>query len=49
MLQAALFVGFSSAASILFVSRLFVFPYYIGTAIIVGVLDFLSFFYMHFG
>ena len=31
MLQAALFYGFTSAAAILLVSRLFVFPYYIRT------------------
>ena len=48
MLQAALFYGFTSAATILLVSRLFVFPYYIRTSIIVGVL-FLYVFCMHFG
>ncbi|MFZ0579008.1 MAG: hypothetical protein WAM41_16035, partial [Psychrobacillus psychrotolerans] len=36
MLQAALFYGFSATALILLVSRLFVFPYYLRTSIIVG-------------
>ena len=36
MLQAALFYGFSATAIILLVSRLFVFPYYLRTSIIVG-------------
>ncbi|WP_391208255.1 hypothetical protein [Psychrobacillus sp. L4] len=44
MLQAALFVGFSSAAAILLVSRLFIFPYYIRTAVIVGVIGFVAVF-----
>ncbi len=36
MLQLALFYGFTTASAILFVSRLFVFPYYYRTSIIVG-------------
>lgn len=44
MLQAALFYGFASAAAILLVSRLFVFPYYIRTAMIVGSVIFISVF-----
>jgi hypothetical protein len=44
MLQAALFSGFTFAATILLVSRLFVFPYYIRTAAIVGAICFVTVF-----
>ena len=44
MLQAALFYGFASAAAILLVSRLFVFPYYIRLAMIVGSIVFIAVF-----
>ena len=44
MLQAALFYGFASAAAILLVSRLFIFPYYIRLAMIVGSIVFIAVF-----